>query len=84
MNLQNPNNWYVSSTGQGLSLTIKGLLIGLIPAIIAVGKLSGVDIAESDLTAVIEAVTQIIAGITILIGFGRKAYKWIQNWRANR
>lgn len=55
-----------------LSLTIKGVLLGLIPLAIAVAKLSGVTLLEGDLVNLIEAVFAVVAGIITTVGAVRK------------
>jgi hypothetical protein len=65
--------WFLSSTGSGdLSLTIKGLLVGLLPLIMAVIQLTGHDIAQGQVEEFITAVTGAIASIAVVLGMVRK------------
>lgn len=64
-----------SSTGSGnLSLTVKGLLLSLVPIAIAILSAQGYSIAEADLTKAIEDAFTIIASITVFLGLVRKIY----------
>lgn len=64
-----------SSTGSGnLSLTIKGLLLSLVPIAIAIASAQGVTLAEADLTKFINDLFTVIASITVVIGLARKIY----------
>jgi hypothetical protein len=64
-----------SSTGSGnLSLTIKGLLISLVPITIAILQAQGYSIAEADLTQAIDTVFTTIASVTVAVGLIRKIY----------
>ena len=68
------NKWYASSTGEGISLTLKGVAVALIPIIISVAKLYNIEITENGLMEFInEAFTAISSGM-IVYGLGRKAY----------
>ena len=61
-----------SADPQVLSLTIKGVLLGIIPLAIAIGKVSGVNLLEGDLINLIEAVFAVVAGIITTVGAVRK------------
>lgn len=64
-----------SSAGDGsLSLTIKGILIGLIPMIIIVGKFFQISFTETELMNIFETFAAIVSGIIICIGLARKIY----------
>lgn len=64
-----------SSVGDGsLSLTIKGLLIGLVPTMISLFQFYGYNISENVLINIIENVFAIISLITITYGLLRKLY----------
>ena len=64
-----------SSTGScNLSLTVKGLLLSLVPIIITIASTQGVSLAEADLVKLINDVFAIIAGITVVAGLARKIY----------
>ena len=59
------SNWFLSSTGSNdLSLTIKGLLLALVPLSVTVFKYYGVEVAQDD---VLEIVNSIIAGVSALV-----------------
>jgi hypothetical protein len=69
-------DWYVSSTGQGLSLTIKGALMALVPLILFWAKAKGLPLSEADITNTIEQITTGIAAGIVVAGLFRKAYYW--------
>lgn len=58
-----------------LSLTIKSLLLALIPVIIAVGRFYQVEIVETDLVQAINTFATIIASIGFIYGILRKYMK---------
>lgn len=62
--------YLASSVDAGkLSLTIRGLLVGLIPTIIFLAKLKGVDLSEESITKVGDVLVQIVeAGTTVVAG----------------
>jgi hypothetical protein len=73
--------YYISSTGKGLSLTIKDLLLSVVPLVIIVARLKGLELTEGDfmpivdtIIGVVENVTTAAAGVMVLYGLGRKAY----------
>lgn len=61
-----------------VSLTVKGILIALLPAFLLVAKAQGWAFAEADAVQVIEAVTQAIAALLVVYGLIRKAVIWLQ------
>lgn len=71
----NNTPWYVSSTGQGLSLTIKGILVGLIPIIIMLANMFfSVDLTQVELVDIVDQVTTLIATVVTVLGLVRKVY----------
>ncbi len=62
----------ISVDSNKLSLTIKGLLIGLIPLIIIIAKSFNVELSQAELTETIEAIFLAVAGITTAWGLIRK------------
>ena len=67
------DKWYSSSANANkLSLTIKGVLVAVIPALIFIGGMLGVGLAEADLTQIVEALTTFISAGMILYGAIRK------------
>lgn len=55
-----------------LSLTVKGVLVAVIPVLLFVGQLQGWTITEGDLMEGIEAITALIASATVIWGLIRK------------
>ena len=64
-----------SQDPESLSLTVKGIGIALIPLIIACGRMANIDLVETDLVQIINAISTITAGVVFLIGIGRKLAK---------
>lgn len=63
-----------SADPEKLALTVKGLLVSLIPIVIILANRFGVDLAETDLSYLIEALGGSIAAIMIFMGAVRKIY----------
>ena len=64
-----------SSDGSGnLSITIKGLLLGLVPLVISLLSSQGYSVAENDLVSFIEKVFIIASAVTFIMGLVKKAY----------
>ena len=63
-----------SANGQNLSLTVKGILVALIPIITTLAGKLGVVIAQGELATIIEGIVGVIASIMIVYGAGRKIY----------
>ena len=69
----NREPWFASSSGTGdLALTIKGLLLSLVPLGLIASKYYGFDVLESDLTAWIEGITGGLSAAVIAVGVIRK------------
>lgn len=68
----NNQAWYISSTGQGVSLTLKGILVGLVPLISGLSKVYGYDVPEGEILELVETVFQVVSLGMVLIGLGRK------------
>lgn len=63
----------MSSTGNGtVSLTIKGILIGLVPLVVAIARTYGYELPEEDITTVITQIFEIVSASIIVIGLARK------------
>lgn len=58
-----------------LSLTIKGVLVALVPIIITVGQAQGWPVTEGDLMNVVESITGIVAAVAVIYGVFRKFKK---------
>ena len=67
--------FYISSTGEGLSLTIQGLgLTGLISSLSLISRLLGYDISENELTTIVGGSLLIVSTAMTIIGLLRKIY----------
>lgn len=76
-------DWLVNSSKnpENLSLTIKGLLVAVLPMLIILSKMLGFETSEGDMKAMIDMIESIIIlGLGIvssamtIYGFGRKIY----------
>jgi len=60
-----------SANGEKLSLTVKGLLLGAVPIVVSIIRLTaGVDIPESELNELINNIALFVQQATILISLG--------------
>lgn len=66
------NHWYTSSTGTGVSLTLKGVLVGLVPLIAGIARTYGYDLPDSELVDLIEAGFQAFSVALVVVGLARK------------
>jgi len=67
------NQWFQSSTGSGdLALTIKGLLVALVPLTVAAMQRFNVHLAQDQVSAVIDAGFAAVAAVMVLVGLIRK------------
>ncbi len=67
--------WYSSSANANkLSLTIKGILVALIPAVMIVGKYANFNYSGTDVYNAIGDITIFISTLMIAYGLIRKVY----------
>lgn len=64
-----------SSDPEKLSLTVKSVGLALIPLIIAIGRMFGLDIVENDLIQLINALAALASCIGVIVGVTRKYLK---------
>ena len=57
-----------------ISLTVKGILVGLAPIAISLMALAGVEIAQDNYMEVVENIGAVISATMILLGVLRKLY----------
>jgi len=55
-----------------ISLTIKGIGVGLIPIILIICQASGLNVLESDLVATVNAIALIASSLSVVYGLVRK------------
>ena len=65
-----------SANSDKLSLTVKGILIGVLPLIIFVAGTLGVTLTELELVEVVETITTVLSMAVVAYGLGRKVTKW--------
>lgn len=76
MPIEQKNPWYVSSTGNGLSLTIHGLsVVGLAETIVLIAKLLGTDVDKDTVVGGIATIVAAYGVIVAAFGFVRKTAK---------
>ena len=69
------NKWFLSSTGNGdLSLAIKGAMLGIVPVIITLASMSGLEITQDQIVQVINQIFTVVSAVVVLIGLIRKIY----------
>lgn len=61
--------WWESSVDAGkLALRIRGVLVAIIPLIILTAQLSGVQVEEQGLQAVVDAIVNMVLAIGVAVG----------------
>lgn len=63
-----------SANSQELSLTVKSILLSIIPLIILMANYFGLELKEEDLIMGVTNLTAIISSLGMLYGLGRKVY----------
>jgi len=81
MNWNSITKWFRSSTGEGVSMTWKGIATGVIPYILLVGPLLGIDVTNADLVPVVDGVSLFIMSLwavfssaAVIFGLARKIH----------
>ena len=68
------NKWYVSSSGQGVSLTLKGAVLALVPVLIMGLNAFGVDLTEVEVVELVEQVSIAVSAAMVVVGLARKVW----------
>lgn len=63
-----------SANPQELAMSLKGLLVLLVPVLVQVLRMSGVEVLESDLIALIDAGVALVGSVMLVFGLCRKLY----------
>jgi hypothetical protein len=67
------NSWFTSSTGSNdLSLTIKGLLLALVPLSVTVFRYYGYEVAQEEILEIANALLALVSAFAIAFGLVRK------------
>jgi len=69
-----------SSNPNKVAMTIKGILVLLIPTAIIVGQKYGIPLTEAGLMEFIENATIFIGAAMTAFGLARKFYYWCKPW----
>lgn len=72
METKSEKKWYISSTGQGVSLTLKGVAVAFIPLAISIAQSFNIELSETMLANLIESIFTAISALTIALGLIRK------------
>ena len=64
-----------SQDSEKLGLTVKAVLIALIPLFIAIGRGFGLDLVETDLIQLVNMIATIVSSVMVIVGLTRKIYK---------
>lgn len=72
--MKNKNDkWFLSATGSNdLALTIKGMLLGYIPAILIVAQSLNITLTETEVSNWILVITTLISAVMLIAGISRK------------
>lgn len=62
-----------------LAMTIQGLLVGIVPLIIAVFQVAGIEAAQAQVVEIIQGVSVVIALVFTAVGVVRKAVNAIKD-----
>jgi len=68
--------WLVRSSADParLSLTIKGILVGVVPVIMAVAGLANIDIGSDKVSAIIDGIASLVQVVLALVAMVMTAY----------
>lgn len=69
--------WFLSSSGSGdLALTIKGLLMSIVPLVVIALRATGheIVIGEAEIDQLVLAISGIVSGVAIIAGVVRKVF----------
>lgn len=67
------NKWFLSSTGSGdLSLTIKGILLSIVPMVLIIAHTLGYDVTNTQVESIITDITTGISALMVVVGLIRK------------
>ena len=76
----NTDPWYISSTGEGLALRIKGALLALIPLILIALKYYHIEIGNGELNAFADLVEKLVTDIFAVISGTMLIYGQLRAW----
>lgn len=68
------DKWYTSSSGDGFSLTLKGVVTSLVPIVIWIAGHYNIPITDNEIIELINQAFVAASGFMILYGLGRKIY----------
>jgi uncharacterized protein YlxP (DUF503 family) len=63
-----------SNNPKEVSMTVQGMLIALVPIIVAIFQQFNISVAQTDVVTIIQQGVACVAGIMMLIGTVRKVY----------
>lgn len=73
------DKWYTSSTGDGVSLTIKGVVTALVPMIIEILQHYHIQVTENEIVDLVDAAFMAASAFMVVYGLGRKLYYKFSN-----
>ena len=68
-----------SADSQKLALTVKGILLAVVPVVLLVARSNGVDVTEGELVELVAQVVAVVSAVVTLLGLGRKLKEKIAN-----
>ena len=63
-----------SANPENISMTVKGLVVSLIPILIYLGNKQGLDLDQNTVIAIIDEVFTFVSALFVVFGMGRKIY----------
>lgn len=67
--------WYSSSAdSSNISLTVKGVGIGLIPIVLFIAGMFGFSFVEADLVELVNSLAVLVSAVMVVVGVARKIY----------
>lgn len=73
-----------SANPNRLSLTVGGLIVGLIPFMIHLAETQGIILTSNEIISFIDRASFVLAEVAIFIGMLRKFYYWVQSKRVDK
>ncbi len=72
---ENKSNWYDSSTGNGLALRAKSMMLGAVPVIVILADVFGFQgLTEASLTELVTQIVALISAAGFIYGWARAVY----------
>jgi len=71
--------WWESSVDAGkISMRLRGSLIALVPVIVFVAQMAGIDLPEEGVLAIVDAIVNAVASVALLYGIILSVYGYFR------